>query len=158
MAIVPGLSSLGIKVGWAAKTADYETLPTTVTMIPRCNSIDAIDLSVETIDASALEDYTEKSVAGRAATGGSWNVVWNNTPEVRTALQAMVTSYKSGKDFVWIEVYDPKDTAGAMWVAVQPPEQLPFSELSQNSLKTLQVSFTIVSYYGYANGVEPIEA
>lgn len=44
--------------------------PAAFTTLPRVNEISGIELDTETIDASALEDYQERSIAGRQSTGG----------------------------------------------------------------------------------------
>lgn len=63
----PGISTLGIKVGWASGNAT--TLPAAVTQLTRINEVGGISLETEQIDASALEDFVSKYVAGRADTG-----------------------------------------------------------------------------------------
>lgn len=157
---IPGLSTLGIQVGYSVVTATT-TLPSAVTVLPRCNSADGIELSTESIDASALEDYVTQRVAGRSDIPETWNMTFNNTPEVRTALNGLISAYEaetSADKLVCIEIYDPKDTAGAFWVFVQPPAMLSMSELSQNSLKTIAFSCTLVKVHGYATGVAPAAA
>lgn len=156
---IPGLSTLGIKVGYSVVTAT-DSLPTSFTQLPRCNSADGIELSQESIDASALEDYVTQRVAGRSDIPETWAMTFNNTPEARTAVQAMLTAYSTGKatnadTLVCIEIYDPKDTTGAYFVFVEPPSMLGMSELSQNSLKTFQISNTLVKLHGYGTGVDP---
>ena len=156
---IPGLSTLGIEVGYAVATAT-NALPNAFTSLPRCNSIGGIELSPATIDASALEDYVTKRVAGRADTPETIELTFNNTSEVRTALNAMISAYTTGVEsnantVVCIEVYDPKDTTGAVFFFVQPPSKLAMSEVSQNSLKTVPLTCTLVEYYGYGTGVKP---
>lgn len=156
---IPGLSTLGIKVGYAVVTSTA-SLPATVTELPRCNNIGGIEFSINSIDASALEDYVTKRVAGRSDTPETVELTFNNTADVRTALTTMMTAYTTSlatntSTLVCIEVYDPKDTAGACWFFVQPPAQLGMSEISQNSLKTIALSCTLVEYHGYDTGVAP---
>lgn len=156
---IPGLSTLGIEVGYAVVTAT-NALPNAFTPLPRCNSADGIELSVESIDASALEDYVTQRVAGRSDIPETWSMTFNNTPETRTAVNGMISAYstslQSNADtVVCIEIYDPKDTTGAYFVFVQPPTQLGLSEISQNSLKTFAVSCTLVKLHGYGTGVKP---
>lgn len=50
---VPGIATLGIKFGWASAA---DTKPSSFTALSRINSIGAISLDTEEIDASALED------------------------------------------------------------------------------------------------------
>lgn len=156
---IPGLSTLGIEVGYNVATAT-DTLPTAFTPLPRCNSIGGIALSPATIDASALEDYVTKRVAGRSDTPETVELTFNNTSEVRTALTTMISAYNTGvttnaNTVVCIEVYDPKDADGAVFFYVQPPAKLAMSEYAQNSLKTIPLTCTLVEYHGYGTGVKP---
>lgn len=156
---IPGLSTLGIEVGYAVVTSTA-SLPAAFTAMPRCNSIGGIELTPATIDASALEDYVTKRVAGRAETPETVDLTFNNTAAVRTVLNAMISAYETSlasdtNTLVCIEVYDPKDTAGAVFFYIQPPAKLGLSEISQNSLKTISMPCTLVEYHGYDTGVAP---
>lgn len=156
---IPGLSTLGIEVGYAVVTTTA-SLPAAFTTLPRCNSADGIELTTESIDASALEDYVTQRVAGRSDIPETWAMTFNNTPAARTAVTAMISAYTTGLEsnadtLVCIEIYDPKDTTGAYFVFVQPPAMLGLSEISQNSLKTFELSCTLVTVHGYGTGVKP---
>ena len=70
-----GVSTIGAKFGWATETT-AGTKPASFTMIERCNSIGGIDISVETIDASALEDSSTKRIPGRTDPADSFNVTF----------------------------------------------------------------------------------
>ncbi len=63
-----GLSTLKVKFGYAVESA-AGTQPTSFKWLERCNNISGIELPVETIDASALEDEVTKYIAGRQDTG-----------------------------------------------------------------------------------------
>ena len=63
-----GLATLGVKFGYAVETTAGEK-PAAFTWLERCNSISGLELSTEQIDASALEDYVTKYVAGRQDSG-----------------------------------------------------------------------------------------
>jgi len=63
-----GLSTLGVKFGYAVETT-AGTKPTAFKWLERCNSISGIELSTETIDASALEDLVTRYVPGRQDSG-----------------------------------------------------------------------------------------
>ena len=156
---IPGLSTLGIEVGYAVVTSTA-SLPAQFTVLPRCNSADGIDMSTNSIDASALEDYVSQHVAGRSDIPETWGLVFNNTLDSRTAVSAMISAYQTSlssdsNTLVCIEIYDPKDTSGAYFVFVQPPAALGMSELSQNALKTFNVSNALVKVWGYDTGVAP---
>lgn len=60
----PGLSTLGIKFGYAVESTKGQK-PAAFTILERCNSIGGIELPTENIDASALEDYITRYVAGK---------------------------------------------------------------------------------------------
>ena len=63
-----GLSSLQVKFGYAVEST-AGTQPTSYKWLERCNNISGIELPVETIDASALEDTVTKYIAGRQDSG-----------------------------------------------------------------------------------------
>ncbi len=63
-----GLSTLGVIFSYGVETT-ANTKPAAFTQLERCNNIAGISLPVENIDASALEDYMTKYVAGRQDTG-----------------------------------------------------------------------------------------
>jgi len=156
---IPGLSTLGIEVGYAIVTTTA-SLPASVTVLPRCNSADGIEITQNSIDASALEDYVTQHVAGRADTPETWGMTFNNTPDARTAVAGMISAYATSKasdsdTVVCIEIYDPKDTGGAYWLFIEPPSILGMSELSQNTLKTFPLTSALVTVYGYSTGVAP---
>ena len=65
---IPGLSTLGVKLGYAVETT-ANTKPAAFTWLERVNSISGIELPSEQIDASALEDLVTKYVAGRQDSG-----------------------------------------------------------------------------------------
>lgn len=156
---IPGLSTLGIKFGWA--TGTKTTKPVAYTQIERCNSIGGISLDTEQIDASALEDYVSRYVAGRQDTGGTWTVSFNLTDVVVTQLQAMISAYNAldpDEDTVmFFTVYHPR-RAKAIYVIAQPPLVLPAPEEGQNELEVLELTFTIAEYLGYDTAIEPVIA
>lgn len=153
-----GISTLGVKLAYGIGT-DYSTLTKSdLTLLERVNAISGIELSTEQIDASALEDAVSKYVAGRQDTGGTWSITFNLTNEVETQLNALIKDYKDnvvGKNAaMFLEVFTDKLTK-AFWVQVQPPLEIPMPEQSQNSLMTVEMTFTIVEYYGMKAKVEP---
>ena len=70
---IAGISTVGALTGYAVETV-AGTKPTKFTMLHRINASDEIAIDVETIDASALEDEIERTIAGRGSTGGTFNV------------------------------------------------------------------------------------
>ena len=153
----PGLSTLGIKFGYAVETV-AGTKPAAFTWLERCNNIAGIALSTETIDASALEDYVSKSIAGRQDSGGTWEVTFNHTEEVEAQLVAMIQAYNTGKENnlrTWFEVWIPNATK-AFYVVAQAPQKLPMPEFGQNGLLTIAIQFTIQEYIGTDDAIEPM--
>jgi len=154
-----GLSTLGVKFGYAVETTAGEK-PAAFTWLERCNSIAGIELSTETIDASALEDYITKYIAGRQDSGGDWTITFNYTSEVAAQLQAMISAYNTAKASnlkTWFEVWIPNST-DAFFVVAQPPQRLPMPEFSQNELLTIDVGFAVEDYKGESTAIEPASA
>ena len=60
-----GISTLGITFGYGVETT-AGTKPTAFTQLHRINSIGGITIENEQIDASALEDFVNRYVRGRA--------------------------------------------------------------------------------------------
>ena len=157
-ATIAGLSTLGVKFGYGVETSAGNK-PAAFIQLERCNSISGISLNAEQIDASALEDYVSRYVAGRQDTGGTWSVTFNSTPEVITQLETMISAYNTGKAATpslrtWFEVWAPGQTKG-FFVVAQPPQKLPMPEFGQNALQTIEITFTIEEYKGQDTAIEP---
>lgn len=155
-----GLSSLGVRFGYAVETT-AGTAPVAYKWLERCNSVAGIALSTENIDASALEDLVTRYVPGRQDSGGQWAVTFNYTEEVEAQLKAMITAYETGQAEstplnTWFEVWFP-DTNKAFFVVAAPPKKLPMPEVSQNSLQTIELTFTINEYKGTDTAIKPVE-
>lgn len=151
-----GLSTLGVKFGYGVEET-AGTKPGSFTCLERCNSIAGIELPTETIDASALEDFVTRYIAGRQDSGGDWTVTFNYTAEVATQLQTMIAAYNTAKAAnlkMWFEVWIPSATNG-FFVIAQPPQVLPMPEFSQNELLTIDIGFAIEEYKGESTAIEP---
>ena len=146
-----GLSTLGITFGYGVEGSGHAgEKPSSFTQLTRINSIGGISITPETIDASALEDSVEKSVAGRATTGSTWEVVINYTPDTADEWDDLISAYNTAHASqlqMWFEVIVPGMT-DAFFVIAEPPQEIPMPELSQNSLLTVTMSLTIVDYKG----------
>lgn len=153
-----GVSSLGIRLGYAAESA-AGTKPTAFTWLERCNSIGGISLETEQIDASALEDEISRYVSGRQDTGGTWTVTFNISDEVIEQLETMISAYTelTGGKRMWFEVWSPF-LAKAFFVVAQPPKHIPMPEESQNELQTVEMTFTIEEYKGMDTAIKPVAA
>lgn len=144
-----GISTLGVTFGYGIEEA-AGTKPTDFTQLTRINSIGGINIEPETIDASALEDLVERSVAGRSTTGGSFNVVINATPETIEEIEELIAAYEVAKAAglrVWFETIIPGFDK-AFFVVAQPPQAIPQPEIGQNDLLTIELSLTIEDFKG----------
>lgn len=149
-ATVMGLSTLGITFGYGVETT-AGTKPASFTQLDRINNIGGISMDVEQIDASALEDTQTKYVAGRADTGGQWEVTINFTDETATEWDTLISAYNTAAASglaMWFEVILPNQS-DAFFVVAQPPQQLPMPEIGQNELLTVAISLTVVEYKGW---------
>lgn len=154
-ATVAGISTLGVKFGYGVETV-AGTKPAAFTQLERCNSIAGIALNAEQIDASALEDFITRYVAGRQDSGGTWGVTFNFTAEVEAQLTDMISAYNTGKQSglaTWFEVWAPNQKG--FFVVAQPPQKIPMPEIAQNGLLTVEMTFTIEDYKGTDTAIEP---
>lgn len=150
-----GISTIGAKFGYAVETTKG-TKPAAFTALERCNSIAGIEISVETIDASALEDTKTHYIPGRTDPGDSFNVTFNFTAEVQTQLDAMITAYEglTGGKRMWFDVWIPGLT-DSCYIVGAPPKALPMPEVGQNELLTIEIPITIVDFVGWETAIEP---
>lgn len=153
---ISGVSTLGVTLSYGVE-ATAGTKPETFTLLPRVNAISGIELDVETIDASALEDYQERSISGRQSTGGDWSVTFNLTTEtetiIETMLEAAATATAANKR-TWFQVISPNLTK-SFFVVAQPGTKIPMPDFSQNELLTVDVTLTIDEYIGMDTKVTP---
>ena len=150
-----GLSTLGITFGYGVETTAGEK-PTSFTKLTRINSIGGINIEPETIDASALEDYVERSVAGRASTGGTFPVTVNFTMDTVAEWKTLIEVYQEAKEAgkrVWFETIIPGVT-DAFFAVAQPPEAIPQPEFGQNELLTVEINLTVEEYVGLDTKVD----
>lgn len=155
---VPGLSTLGIIFSYGIETTPG-TKPTTFKVLHRCNDIPEITLDTETIDASALEDYQSRYIAGRQDTGGEWAPVFNFTNEVIGELETMMEESAEALALgnrTWFQITIPNLTK-AFFVVGQPGTKVPLPALAQNELLTGSISIAIDEYVGLDTKVQPTE-
>lgn len=148
-----GLSTLGITFGYGVE-ATASTKPSAFSKLNRINSVGGISITPETIDASALEDLVERSVAGRASSGGSFNVTVNFTQETNEEWEELITAYQALSDGkrMWFEVIIP-NMADSFFIVAQPPQKLPMPTFDQNALLTMEIPLTIEEYIGLDTSV-----
>ncbi len=144
-----GISTLGITFGYGVETT-AGTKPTAFTQFHRINSIGGITIENEQIDASALEDFVNRYVRGRADTGGSFPVGVNFTPETNAEWKEVISDYTglegTGKR-MWFETIVP-GFEEAFFVVAQPPTAIPQPEFNQNELLVVEMTLTIEEYKG----------
>ena len=144
-----GVSALGVTFGYGVET-EAGKKPSVFKKLNRINSIGGITTEPETIDASALEDYVERTIAGRATTGGSFPVGVNLTPETLEEWEELIADYKEAKEAgmrMWFETIVPGFDR-AFFVSAQPPEAIPQPEIGQNELLVVEFPLSIEEYIG----------
>lgn len=150
-----GTSTLGVLGGYSLETT-AGTKPTAFTLLTRLNAIGGINLDVEQIDASALEDMVSRYIQGRADTGGTFPITVNMTPETITEWQALITAYKGRTEGIrmWFDIYFPQLNK-SFFIVAQPPEQIPMPEVNQNELATMEMNLIIEEYIGVEAAIVP---
>jgi len=151
-----GVSTIGIEFGYALETT-AGTKPTKFTKLTRINSIGGIDLETEQIDASALEDYVTRYIAGRQDTGGSWPVTVNPTDDTIAEWTALIDAYQDRADknlSMWFVVWSPYLTK-SFYIVAEPPKMLPMSEMAQNELQTIEIGLSINEFKGMDTAIRP---
>lgn len=147
-----GVSTLGVLFGYATGSEK----PSKFNLLTRINSIGNIDLTTNQIDASALEDYIDRFVAGRMSTGGTFSVTVNVTDDTIAEWEALIDEYEalSGSNEMWFETWSPYLTKG-FFVKAQPPLALPQPSMDQNGLMTMEITLTITEYIGLDTAIKP---
>lgn len=153
---ISGVSTLGVILSYGVETVAGQK-PSLFKQLPRVNSISGIELDIEEIDSSALEDYQARTIAGRQSTGGDWGVTFNFTnetiPLIETMMEEASTGLASGKR-TWYQVSAP-NLNKAFFVVGQPGTKVPMPDFSQNELLTGEISITIDEYKGLDTKVTP---
>lgn len=155
---IAGISTLGSLTGYAVETT-AGVKPTTFKMLHRINASDEIAIETETIDASALEDVIERTIAGRGSTGGTFGVTVNVTDETITEWETLIQEYETAKTAgkaMWYEEYFPS-LEKAFFTKIEPPTVIPKPAREQNGLLTVTMTLTINEYVGPDTAVVPTE-
>lgn len=156
---IAGVSTVGSLTGYAVETIAGEK-PTKFIMLHRVNASDAISIDVETIDASALEDEIERTIAGRGSTGGTFNVTVNVTDETIEEWEKLIKAYKTARASglsMWYEEYYPS-LQKAFFTKIEPPTIIPKPARDQNGLLTVDMALTINKYVGPDTAIKPEES
>lgn len=151
-----GISTLGVKVGYAVETTAGEQ-PASFTQLTRVNSVGGITLSTEQIDASALEDTITRYIAGRQDTGGTFDITVNLTDETIAEWTTLIAASKAAEEdgkSTWFTVWSPY-LEKAFFIVAQPPKNIPMPDISQNELETVAMTCIINEYKGMLTKVEP---
>ena len=150
-----GVSSLEITLSYGIETS-AGTKPTDFKLLNRINAIGGITIEPETIDASALEDKVERSVAGRGTTGGTFPITINLTDETIAEWETLIEAYQEmGSGLrMWFQISSPY-LERAFFVTGQPPLEIPMPDMSQNELLTAELPITIDEYIGMEAKVVP---
>ena len=135
-----GVATLGIKLAYGVETV-AGVKPEVFNVLHRISEIGDINLTAETIDASALEDLVERSVAGRASTGGTWDVTVNATDDTMSEWKTLINAYKalSGGKRMWFEIIVPGLTDADFIVAMHNHGDEILSELKELRARTLEL-------------------
>lgn len=155
---IAGISTNGVKIGYAVETT-AGTKPTTFKQLHRINTTDEIAVETETIDASALEDLVERTIAGRGSTGGTFGVTVNLTDETIEEWETLIDKYETAKESglaMWYEEYYPALTK-AFFTKIEPPTIIPKPGADQNGLATVTMTLTINQYMGPDTAIEPTD-
>ena len=153
-----GLSSLGVLVGYGVETT-VDTKPTKFTLLNRINAVGGISGTTNSIDASALEDLMERSVAGRQESGSTFPITVNMTDETIAEWSTLITAYKglSGGKRMWFTICHPQ-MEKAFFIVAQPPQVIPMPDFEQNALMTVEMTLAIDEYKGLDTKVVPTAA
>ena len=139
-----GLTTLGVKVGYAVEATAGTKPSSGLTTLTRINSIGEISIDSEAIDVSALEDYVTRYKAGRANPSETIDVVVNVTDDTTTAWAGVISAYEAltGGKACWLEIVVPGLTK-AFWIRFQPPKKLPVPSMDQNANLTMSISLVV---------------
>ena len=158
-----GVSTLGVLAGYAIETTEG-VKPTEFIQLTRVASIGGVNLEVEQLDASTLEDLVTRYIAGRQDTGGSIPVTINVTRDNKAGTikqwQDAISAYNRAKaegKRAWFEVYVP-DFDVAWFSVVQFPQIFGQPEFNGNEVLQLEIGLTLEEYIGLDDAIEPTPA
>ena len=150
------LTTVGVKLGYATATANG-TRPTAFTQLQRCKSIGAIDLTQDTIDVTALEDFFKKYADGTVDTGGKTDLTFGLSDAViaeqEKYLKAASAAKTSKKEF-WHVVYFPLLSKAFYFIAT-PLTKVGLPDISVGNAAEIKQSLVINEYIGLDTAVEP---
>lgn len=137
-----GLSTLGVKVYQALSTDGTKvTTASEYSQLTRINSMGGVEITPESIDASSLEDYVAKYVAGRSGMTDSLAITVNLTDETEAEWTAIL-----GKQICLMTTVP--GLTKAFFVIVTVPTAIPQPSLDQNGLLTVAINCTVNNFIG----------
>jgi hypothetical protein len=148
MANEAGLSTLGITL-WAAVSTDGAkvTEASSYSQLTRINAIGEMTLDPESIDASALEDFVTKNIAGRSTVADTYTITVNLTEDTIAEWKKLL-----GKKVCFMTLVP--GLAEAIFVIATVPTMLPASGLDQNSLLTVDINCVTNDFIGWDTAIE----
>lgn len=158
-----GLSTLGITFGYGVE-ATAGSKPSTFNQLTRINAIGEVTIEAENIDASALEDYLTKYIAGRGSVSDTLTVTVNLTSDTLAEWETLISAANTAKAnnlSVWFETIVPglsktvseTTTPQAFYIVAEPPTKVPQPAMDQNGLLTVEMNCTVKSYEGVSDVV-----
>lgn len=143
-----GLSTLGITLwGAEATTGGKVTTAASYSQFTRINAIGEVTVDPERIDASALEDYYTKYVAGRDTLSDSYAITINATDDTIDEWKAVL-----GKKMCFMTLVP--GLTDAFFVIATVPNKIPHPALDQNGLLTVAMNCTIDDFIGLDTKVD----
>lgn len=142
-----GISTLGIEL-WAAESTNGNKI-TTASAYSRLNRINAIgemSLEPESIDASALEDYVSRFVAGRGSVSDTYTITVNLTNDTLAEWTELL-----GKKVCFLTKIP--GVTKQIFVIATVPAKLPVSGIEQNGLFTVEINCTTNDFIGFDTAV-----
>ena len=152
-----GISSLGVLFGYASGS----TMPKAkgaFKQLTRISSIGEIALDTETIDVSALEDFVNCYVEGRADTGGTCDVTVNMTNDTIAEWEDVIAAYDTAvkaNEELYFTVYHPK-LSKAFYFTAGVPNKLNMPAQDQNVAETMTITLVVHEYIGLDDANEPV--
>lgn len=142
-----GLSTLGVTF-WGAETAGEKiTTASDYKQFTRINAIGEVTIDPENIDASALEDYFTRNVAGRSTLTDSLAITINLTDATAAEWKAVL-----GKKMCFMTLVP--GLTGAFFVIANVPNKIPQPAFDQNGLLTVAINNTVDDFIGLDDAVE----
>jgi hypothetical protein len=143
-----GISTLGITL-YAAESTDGAKVTTgsAYSQLTRINAIGELTIDPEVIDASALEDYVTKNIAGRSTVGDTYTITVNLTDDTEKEWEKLL-----GKKVCFMTKI-PNLTKN-IFVIATVPTKLPVTGIEQNGLLTVDINCTTNDFIGLDTAVE----